>query len=150
MSSRSLSGDLRQELVHGIRELIFAGDSYRGALAKCFDINDTAVSALGLMDARAELGLTELAEQLGITTSSTTALVDRLVADGYAERVAHRSDRRRVSVRLTPMGRSALMRSRQWIGDITAEIPEAHLNGLLEQLAIISSAFRRRADDMSR
>jgi DNA-binding MarR family transcriptional regulator len=43
-----------------------------------------------------------LAEHLAISTASTTKLLDRLAAAGHIERSAHPSDRRALSITITP------------------------------------------------
>jgi DNA-binding MarR family transcriptional regulator len=43
----------------------------------------------------------DLAETLEITGASASALVDRLIRDGYAQRVAHPEDRRSVAIEPT-------------------------------------------------
>ena len=45
-----------------------------------------------------------LADRVGLSTGSTTALVDRLVSQGLAARKRHPTDRRAVLVELTPGG----------------------------------------------
>ncbi|RKQ35420.1 MarR family transcriptional regulator [Kocuria tytonis] len=47
----------------------------------------------------------DIAAMLGITNASTSILVDRLVRDGYAERVPHPEDRRSVAVVPTEHGK---------------------------------------------
>ena len=47
----------------------------------------------------------DVASMLGITNASTSILVDRLVRDGYAERVPHPEDRRSVAVVPTEDGK---------------------------------------------
>lgn len=47
----------------------------------------------------------DIASMLGITNASTSILVDRLVRDGYAERVPHPEDRRSVAVVPTEHGK---------------------------------------------
>jgi DNA-binding MarR family transcriptional regulator len=53
-------------------------------------------------------GLTmgELARELSVTQANATALIDHLVAEGWVTRKAAGSDRRKVMVNLTGMGRS--------------------------------------------
>ncbi|WP_256728667.1 MarR family winged helix-turn-helix transcriptional regulator [Microbacterium oleivorans] len=48
------------------------------------------------------VGPTELSRYLGISTASTTALIDRLQKSGHVVRQAHPSDRRSVHVVATP------------------------------------------------
>jgi DNA-binding MarR family transcriptional regulator len=58
--------------------------------------------------AAGDVRASELAERLGIQPSAVTAMVDRLVAKGLAERVRDTDDRRVVHVRATPAGRDQL------------------------------------------
>ena len=44
------------------------------------------------------LGVTELAERLGIHQSTSSLLVDKLVTDGYLEKKRQKDDRRRVGL----------------------------------------------------
>ena len=53
---------------------------------------------------------TDLAEQVGLTTSGTTRLVDRVEALGLAAREACPTDRRSLEVVLKPKGRDLLER----------------------------------------
>jgi len=60
-----------------------------------------------LMLSQAELGSlrpSELAEQMGLSRSATTRLIDRLESGGLVERSACASDRRGTFVTLTPEG----------------------------------------------
>jgi DNA-binding MarR family transcriptional regulator len=52
--------------------------------------------------------LSGLAEHLGLTAPSTSVMVDGLVSRGLVERRAHPSDRRRVTLALTPGGQAAM------------------------------------------
>ena len=54
------------------------------------------------------LRMTDLAEQVGLTTSGTTRLVDRVEAMGLAAREACPTDRRSFEVVLKPKGRKLL------------------------------------------
>jgi MarR family transcriptional regulator, 2-MHQ and catechol-resistance regulon repressor len=79
-----------------------------------------------------ELTMSELAEQLGVTSGGATRLVDRVAADGLVERRACSSDRRVHHVRLTELGRDRL-----------AEALAAHREDLARELTA-------RLDDPSR
>ncbi len=50
------------------------------------------------------MGQTELADALGITTSSVTSLIDRMERSGLVKRQPHPRDRRRTVVQLTKYG----------------------------------------------
>jgi DNA-binding MarR family transcriptional regulator len=58
--------------------------------------------------AAGDLRMRDLADRLGLATSTVTRLVDRLEAAGLAERRTERPDRRSVLVGLTKSGRKAL------------------------------------------
>ena len=47
----------------------------------------------------------EIAERLGVTSSTATGLVERLVDGGYVERAHSTEDRRQVLLKLLPKGR---------------------------------------------
>lgn len=88
------------------------------ALVQCYQAfeaySDANVRALGLtppqFDIVATLGntkgmtATELGEKTLITKGTLTGVVDRLVERGWVERVAHGSDRRCQTIRLTQAG----------------------------------------------
>ena len=66
---------------------------------------------LGLSDvlalyhlANEPLGAKALADRVGLSTGSTTALIDRLVAQGMVHRHAHPTDRRAVVIEMTTDG----------------------------------------------
>ncbi len=73
------------------------------------ELNATDLAALRMMVVRERRGEVvtpqQIAHHLGITTASTTALVDRLTARGHVERRPHPSDRRSVVVGLTEHAR---------------------------------------------
>lgn len=51
--------------------------------------------------------MSELSRMLLVSNGNATAVVDRLEADGMAQRAAEDGDRRRIRVRLTPAGLAA-------------------------------------------
>jgi DNA-binding MarR family transcriptional regulator len=66
----------------------------------CHDVSVTQCYALEALVARGELTLNELARELYLDKSTTSRVVDALVAKGYAERRPHPDDGR--ALRLTP------------------------------------------------
>lgn len=66
-------------------------------------INETDLRCLEiLLQEVPEASPTLLAERLGLTTGSTTTLLDRLEKAGYLTRQAHPTDRRKSIIRATP------------------------------------------------
>lgn len=124
--------------LHALREVILAGEKYRVVSAEYFGVTGSESLAMSYLAARGDLGQTALANQLGLTTSATTSLVDRLEGSGYVRRRPHHEDRRRTIVELTETGRAALHQSHEWFcrafdGFPVDEVPA--VTAILEQLA---------------
>jgi DNA-binding MarR family transcriptional regulator len=90
-----------EHITGATRRLDVALSSLRAALAREAGISVPELLALENLDADGELGPSELARKLQLSTGAVTALVDRLEASGHAARTAHPSDRRRVVVTRT-------------------------------------------------
>jgi DNA-binding MarR family transcriptional regulator len=68
----------------------------------------TQLRALAAAEETGACSLNALAEELGITTSSASRLVDRLVAAGVLDRRTSDINRREVTLRVTTAGRRLL------------------------------------------
>lgn len=77
------------------------------------DVTMAQMKALYLVAARGSLHMSALADLLGVTLSTGTGLVDRLVDQELLERRHDDLDRRHVMVRLTPAGTELLERMRE-------------------------------------
>jgi DNA-binding MarR family transcriptional regulator len=86
------------------RNFIRTVDHYRQQHAERTGTGVTELLAMGHLYHEGDLSPTELAERLDLTTGSVTALVNRLVKAGHAERHAHPEDRRRLVITLTRPG----------------------------------------------
>jgi DNA-binding MarR family transcriptional regulator len=64
--------------------------------------------ALTVLDRAGQVNLAQLAEGMGVTVSTTSRLVDRLVAAGLVDRRPAAHTRREITLRLTPRGRSTV------------------------------------------
>lgn len=85
-----------------------------------------------------------LADRLGITTGSTTTMLDRLEDAGLVERQPHPTDRRRVIVRATAL---ATRRANELIGPLVEEGRSsvlAHYD--TEQLQLVADFLARVTD----
>lgn len=84
------------------------------------------------------IGLSSLAEKVGVTRATVTGLVDNLEKDGFLERLPDPDDRRRMQVRMTDRGRSLMesilpdyyRRVSQLMADVDEE-SRARLAGIL-------------------
>jgi DNA-binding MarR family transcriptional regulator len=91
--SRRIEADLRERLRAG----------YRSTLPR-FEV------MAALVESDDGLRMSELSARLGVSNGNITGLVERLVQDGLAYRVAVENDRRATRVRLTHLGRQLIAR----------------------------------------
>jgi DNA-binding MarR family transcriptional regulator len=107
---------------------------------------NAAVAAAGIDDmrtpygfviralARAPLGLTELAEYLGVTKQAAIKVVDEMEARGFLIREPHPADRRAKVLVLTPKGRAvreaALRESGRMESELRAELGDADVDAM--------------------
>ncbi len=75
-----------------------------------------------------EMMPSEIERQLLLTQCTTSRLIDRLVAEGLAQRVVHPEDRRRQIIRLAEPGRALI--NRMW--PVYAEAIERHVGRKLD------------------
>ena len=78
-----------------------------------FEITMSQTKAMYLVIATGPLRMSELAHRLGVTNSTATGQVDRLVELGLLARHEDPADRRQVVVTATPAGEAALERFRE-------------------------------------
>jgi DNA-binding MarR family transcriptional regulator len=118
------------ELVHRLREVALRLELAVGEFARTTDLHGTDVRALvRLLDAeRAGVEATPgwLAEQLGMTSQATTAVIHRLAAAGHVERLRSRSD-----------GRSARLQ----VSDAAVELGWQFFGPLLDRLIATTAAL---------
>lgn len=137
MSAHDLDQAVRQ-----LRAVILAGENYRQVLAERTGLGVTELQALSYLAVHGDRGQSDLAADLGITSSASTALVDRLERQNIAERYAHPTDRRRLLVRLTDRGRAILAHSHDWLAAALDRVPPGELTVVVETLRMISEDLR--------
>jgi DNA-binding MarR family transcriptional regulator len=109
--------------------------------------------ALAFLQINAGTSLVALAEYLGVTSASTSTMVERLVQKEYVTRVEHPKSRRKVVLSLTVAGEEHLQQvrkiTRDRLADKIAHLPPEHLANLLNGLEELSQIFVSRdcADD---
>jgi len=108
----------QQNVLQALRGIMLGAEQYRQALAHHFGLGMTEAQAVSHLTNNGELGQTELASLLGITTGATTALIDRLESAGIAHRTAHPTDRRRTVVTLTEDGLAIVKAGQELMGRI--------------------------------
>lgn len=141
MTGASIPEDLLDEAVHNLRKLILAAEHYRQSMSNAIGLGTTESQAVSSLALHGERGQSDLARDLRLTSSASTALVDRLERQGVAERSAHPRDRRRTNVRLTDRGRRIAAESQRSL---------SHALQLLgtDQLPLFSGGLAVVADDL--
>ncbi len=135
-------------LLEAVRRMRRADWSMRRRTASRMAMNETDVHALQLLIAhelRAEpLGPARLARELGISTASTTKLLDRLEASGHVVRDPHPVDRRGVVLHATRHAhdevRERLAHMHTRMAAAAAAVPPSarpHVVEFLDRLALV-------------
>lgn len=96
-----------EELLEAVRGLL------RISLYAADQVGDASVvqlRALTVLHRQGQANLGELAEEMGVTVSTTSRLVDRLVAAGLVDRRVAEHTRREISLRLSRQGHAILRR----------------------------------------
>jgi DNA-binding MarR family transcriptional regulator len=89
--------------------------------------------------------LVQLAEGIGVTPSTTSRLVDRLVAAGLVERRTSPESRRQIELRLSPDGEATLDRYDRarlaGMAEALEQLPEGRREAVLDALAEFGAAL---------
>jgi DNA-binding MarR family transcriptional regulator len=109
-------------------------------------MSSTSVTTLDTLEYRGPMRITDLAAAQGVTQPGMTTLVNRLVAEGYAERFADPTDGRVALVRITAAGREVLEerhadRSAR-IGGAIAQLSPEHQQALSAATAALHALTR--------
>ncbi|WP_169847010.1 MarR family winged helix-turn-helix transcriptional regulator [Rhodococcus rhodnii] len=119
------------------------------AAAEAGGLGPSDYQASSMIDLDGPLTTGQLAENLGLSPSATTRVVDRLVAAGIAERRVDPTDRRRTVVAHTghlPDGLAELLdRVRGPIGEAVASLTEEQQEGLVAYFRAAMEAYTAAA-----
>jgi len=95
--------------------------------------------------------LSNLAEHLGLTPPSASKLIDGLVAKQLVERQASLTDRRCITLRLTPTGKKLLDASYQetqaFFTDLFAGLSDSDRSNMIQSLQLLRQVFSRDEGD---
>ncbi|HEX8511325.1 MAG TPA: MarR family winged helix-turn-helix transcriptional regulator [Propionibacteriaceae bacterium] len=137
--------DVTEEAIRALRALILAGERYRQVLSDYVGLGITDTQAVSYLIVHGDRGQNELAADLGLSSSASTALVDRLEREGIAERYPHPNDRRRTLVRLTARGHAVVEVSRQWLLAGLQDIPPGDHQAVAVRLRSIAERLSERS-----
>jgi len=135
------------DAVRNLRALFLAGEHYRQVVGGVVGLGTTESQAITFLAVHGESGQSAMARSLGLTSSASTALVDRLERQGVAVRVRHPRDRRRAIVRLTDRGAALVQESHRWLVSSLRHIEPELLETVSESLALIAADLSTRTPD---
>lgn len=156
-SGGETSGDRRAETLERLMEVgrVHSGVTvmFHSAIAAKQGLNATEEKTLDLLERHGPLTAKELAQLTGLAPASVTGLVDRLEGKGFARRVKHPTDGRRVLVELNRerIGELAVF-FEDWARDIVAACEEfgtEELETVVRFLTVMSQAQRTAAARLS-
>lgn len=135
-----------RSVLEALRRFRRADQEMRRRVSSAMDMNTSDLQALQLVIAAEQVGKTvsprDLSAHLGISTASTTTLVDRLTASGHLERTPHPTDRRGVVVRATCHAhsevRQRLERMHRRMAEIASAVPPEARGAVVQFLESIS------------
>lgn len=130
--------------------LVIAGRLTRAAgMLSVDDLPRATVRALAVLDEHGSLRVSEFARIDRTSQPTATALIARLVAEGYASRHRDPDDSRAVVVQLTPAGRGRLAATRASMREaLSGPLPgfdAERLTGLAAELRDLLAAIRESA-----
>jgi DNA-binding MarR family transcriptional regulator len=96
--------DLEHELVMAVREYGISNTLFRNVIANRIGINVTDMECLGLLFHKGIASPTELANYTGLSTGSTTAMLDRLEKAKLIVRKPNPTDRRGLLISVNKEG----------------------------------------------
>jgi DNA-binding MarR family transcriptional regulator len=133
---------LKQVALAG-REHSAAAVTFHAAAAASQDISVTEGKALDLLERTGPLTARQLSEMSGLAPASVTGLIDRLERKGFARRIPHPHDGRRVLVEIHP---ERAARVRLLFADFLRSLDELYARYTDEQLALIVEFLTECAD----
>ncbi len=111
--------DLEKQVVIAAQEFGISSVLFRNAIGRKLGLNITDIGCLNLLFIKRVSTPTELARYTGLTTGSTTAMLDRLENAGLIRRKPNPKDRRGVLVEINEQ-------STEKVGPIVAGVQTAH------------------------
>jgi DNA-binding MarR family transcriptional regulator len=142
-----MSNNSKAKVIEEIGELARLGslatDLYDEAVCEALGINRTDLRVLDILERSGPLAAGKLAARAGLSPGAMTASIDRLEGAGHARRVRDTSDRRRITVEITPATRT---RAQELYGPVN-QAYGAVLSGLtLRDLERIREYWQRILD----
>lgn len=140
--------DAIAETAGALRAVIVAGEQFHHTTAEYFGVAFSDLLALGELQDGGPISPRALADVVGLTPSTVTALLDRLAAADLAERRPHPTDRRKTEVVITEHGRTVLTDGRRWMLEIVGDLPVGDLARAQTLLTYLAAGIRARTEQI--
>lgn len=115
------------------------------AVSRSLGLHDTQLRAVGYVLGAERLSPSELSHRLGISTGSTTSLIDGLEHMGHIRRLPHPSDRRRIVLEATDRARREGRQAFRPLGDRLAQLVDSCT---AEELIVIEYFLRQLREEI--
>jgi DNA-binding MarR family transcriptional regulator len=143
------SNDQIERAVAGYQELIHAISTSRPPEFPDSSLTMAQMKVLMLVSIGGETRMSDLAPRLGISLSTLSSLVERLVEASYAQRRDDPRDRRSVLVSLTQEGRALLDRFQELgaeqLRELLSQLSPGELSTVIHAIEVLVAAARRLA-----
>ncbi|MEV2255648.1 MarR family transcriptional regulator [Streptomyces sp. NPDC050147] len=146
MSTPDRRAQLVARIEDDVRDNGGRGQLFHQAIAERFGLNPTDLKCIDLARSEQRPTAGRIAEITGMSTSATTAVLDRMERAGFIERVRDPGDRRRVIVVSTGLREQELAEAFAPMREVMRTALEAYDD---EQLALIAG-FTGRVNDILR
>lgn len=100
--------DLEKQVFLAARDQGISAVLFRNAIGRKLDLNVADNECLSFVTLRGNASPKEIARYTGLTTGSTTSMLDRLEKVGYIRRMPNPNDRRGVLVEISPRWREVV------------------------------------------
>ena len=123
----------------------FRAEMRRNASVLLVELSVPQFRALAFLDRHPGASLSQVAEHLGVTRPTASALTERLVQRNLVSRTENPQERRHVILTLTDDGNYHLQQTRAMtrakVADLLASLPEEQLITVAEGMTVLSHMF---------
>jgi DNA-binding MarR family transcriptional regulator len=133
--------DLEEHVLMAAREQNISSVLFRNAIGRRLGLNITDSECLGLLGIRGISTPTELARYTGLTTGSTTAMLDRLEKAKFIRRKPNPEDRRGVLIEISESSRDIIWPLVAGIQRAQSELVASYSDEELEVIANFLTRF---------
>ena len=144
MATTKRAKDRKRELVTQVirdaREYSIGMVSFHQAVGRILGLNVTDMKCLDVMTMKGSATPSQLAEQTGLSSGATTAMIDRLEKAGLVERHPHPNDRRGTVLLLTKQAMQKLPLLFESLGNAMLVLISGYSQ---RELAVLADFFAR-------